>query len=286
MRPRSLAAGPVHARVAVALRWGLPALLLALTGCGGALPLLHPARTLPSGEVRAATGLSGNFAVGSLADSLTAARNDAATNPNVPGTPGSDPTFARGALVSAAVAPGLAPFVGARVGVGARAEGGLAYTGRGARIDLRRSFDFGQWSVSVGAGGNAAFYGALQSGTLPYVDLTSLRGYGADVPLLLGWESSAGLYMVWMGARGGWEHDEIATLTSEPRPMLPTEPIRLSATRFYAGGVLGAAVGFRHVHVALELDVAYQTLSGAYNANQVDVNGATVAPATALWWDF
>ena len=267
-------------------RAALPLVAGALAGCGGGVPLLHPARTLDSGQVRAATGLSGTFAVGSLADSLHAARTEAATNPNLPGTPGSDPTYARGALVSAAVAPGLAPFVGARVGIGASAEGGLAYTGRGARVDIRRSFDFGQWSVSLGAGGDAAFYGALQGGDLPYVDLRSLKGYGIDVPVLLGWQSRAGLYMMWVGPRGGWEHDSIETLTSEPRPNLPGEAISLSVTRYWVGGVVGGAVGFRHVHVALEVQVAYQTLSGAYNSTQVDVSGESVTPAAAMWWDF
>jgi hypothetical protein len=45
-------------------------------------------------------------------------------------------------------------------------------------------------------------------------------------------------------------------------------------------------VGFRHVHVAMELDVAYATISGSYNQTSVTVGGLTVAPATALWWDF
>jgi hypothetical protein len=268
----------------------VPAALLALgalSGCGGGMPLLHPARTLPPGEVRAATGVSGNFALGGLADSLTAARNDAATNPNVPGTPGSDPTYAKGALVSAAVGPGIAPFVSARVGIGAEAEGGVSYTGRGVRIDLRRSFDLDRrWSISIGAGGSAAFYGSQQGGDLPAVDLGSLHGYGADVPLLAGWQSRDDLYMAWFGPRGGWEHVEISTLTSEPRPPLPSEPISLSANRFYAGGVAGAAVGFRHVHVAIEVDVGYQTVSGTYNATQVTVNGVSATPATALWWTF
>ena len=32
------------------------------------------------------------------------------------------------------------------------------------------------------------------------------HGYGADVPVLVGWESQAGLYMLWGGLRAGWEH--------------------------------------------------------------------------------
>src|SRR5579872_3469019 len=124
----------------------------ACAACGGGMPLLHPARTLDTGEVRAATGLSGQFAVGNLGESLSAARSEAASNAGGPGPPGTDPTYAKGALVAASVGPGVAPFVAARVGIGARAEGGISYTGRGARIDMRRSLDFAAWSVSVGGG--------------------------------------------------------------------------------------------------------------------------------------
>lgn len=257
----------------------------ALVGCAGGSPLLHPARTLPRGEVRAAGGLSGQIAVGSAAEDLRAARAQAAADPGVPGDPGTNPDYAKGALVAASIAPGLAPFVSGRVGLGATSEGGIAYTGRGARIDVRKSIDAGDVSYSAGLGLSVPFYGRQQGGMLPNVDLASVRGYGADLPLLIGWESAAGLYKVWAGARGGWEHVAIATVTSEPRPALPGS-ITLSADRFYAGGVLGLAVGFRHVHVGLELNAAYSLVSGTYNANDVKVSGVALTPASAVWWTF
>lgn len=255
-----------------------------MAGCGGGLPLLHPARTLPDGEVRAALGFSGNVALGSLASDLRAARDQAAQLPDVPGTPGTNPVYARGALVSAVVAPGLAPFVAARVGVGRGFEGGLAYTGRGARADVRRGVELGRLTLSVGAGGSALFYGRDWGGPLPNVDLTELRGYGADVPILLGWQSAAGLYHAWIGARGGFDSATIASVTSEPRPGYG--PISLSATRLSGGGVVGFAAGLGHVHLAMELEAAYSHISGTYNANQVTVRGVGVVPASALWLDF
>ena len=265
----------------------LAALSLTLTACAGGGPLLHPAKTLPQGEVRAAAGLSGNAVVGSLADDLRNARNQAAANPDLPGTPGSNPEYARGALVAAAVAPGIAPFFGARVGVGDRYEGGIAYTGRGARIDMRRSFDWDSISLSIGAGLDAAFYGRQQGAPIPDVDLGSLHGYGADIPILIGWEATGGLYMLWAGVRAGYEHDVIEQLTSEPKSVtIGTPPTGLTADRFWAGGLVGLAAGFRHVHVALECDVAYQSVSGSYNATSVKVSGVTLVPASALWWSF
>lgn len=258
---------------------------LSLCGCAGGMPLLHPARTLRLGDVRAAGGFSGNFAVGSLGNAVRDAENDpnGGTNP-----PGGDPVFAKGALVAASIGPGLAPLAGARVGVGWQSEGGLAYTGRALRADLRRSFDLSQhWSLSIGAGGSAALYGHQEGSSLPNVSLNQLHGWGADVPLLVGYQSDGDLYMAWLGARGGWEHVDISDVTSEPKSVvLGSQPIALSATRTWGGGLLGFAVGFRHVHVAFELDVSYATVTGDYGSTHATVDGVTLVPGTALWWRF
>jgi len=269
-------------------RW-LPSVASAASlGCGGGLPLLHPARTLAPGDVRAAAGFSGQVAVGDPADALRDAANEAAANPSAPAASPPDPTYARGALVAASVAPGIAPFAGARVGVGGGAEGGLAYTGRGLRADVRRSFDLSpSWALSVGAGGSAVLYGRQGGGPLAGLDLGGLHGWGVDVPVVVGFASDGDLYMVWVGARGGWEHAATGDVPSAPG----TAPggataAPLSATRFWGGGLLGAAVGFRHVHVALEIDTSYASVAGDFGATHARVTGATLAPAGAVWWRF
>ena len=281
--------GFVSSARTMALRGVLASTLATLAGCGGGTPLLHPARTLPSGEVRVAGGLSGNLVPGGLSNDLRAARERAANDPNgVPGAPGTNADYAKGALVAAAMAPGIAPFVGARVGLGNAFEGGLAYTGRAVRVDVRKSFDAKETSLSIGIGGTAALYGRdAGQNDLPSVDLSALKGYGADIPVLVGWQSQGGLYRVWGGARGGFERDSVGRLSSEPRDPPPGVPaLTLDATRFYAGGVVGLATGLRHVHVALELQVAYQTASGTYNGTSVSVSGISISPATALLWTF
>jgi hypothetical protein len=249
--------------------------------------LLHPARVLPGGDVRAATGVSANITPGSFANDLSNARANAAADPFSPGAPGSNPIYAKGALVAAAIAPGLAPFAGARVGVGQKFEAGLAYMGRAVRVDLRRGFGDGAWTYSAGFGGSAALYGRQQGAELPNVELGALRGYGADIPLLAGWESPAGIYKLWFGARGGFEHVSVERLTTEPKSVtIGGAPISLDANRFYGGGVVGFAVGFKHVHVALEGSVSYQVVKGTYNQTDATIQGLTIAPATALWWTF
>lgn len=259
---------------------------LGVTGCGGGMPLLHPAQTLRLGDVRALAGFSSNIAVGELASATRNAVNQAAANPGPP-APG-NVTYAEGALVAASVGPGLAPIAGARVGIGAQSEAGLVYTGRAVRADIRRSFAFSDtWALSIGVGGSATLYGRNGESTVPDVDLGRLHGWGADVPVLVGYQSDGNLYMLWLGARGGWEHVDVSDLTSEPGSgQIGVPPISLSATRFWGGGLLGAAVGFRHLHVAMELDVSYASVTGEYDDTHARVEGVTLAPAAALWWLF
>jgi hypothetical protein len=231
-------------------------------------------------------GFSSNIALGNLSTAIRNAANEAA-GAQAPPAPG-DVAYAEGALVAASVGTGLAPIAGARVGVGAQAEGGLAYTGRSIRADIRRSFALSStWSLSVGAGGSAALYGRAQTDAIPNVDLNRLHGWGADVPVLVGYQSEGDLYMLWAGVRGGWEHVDIDDVTSAPGSgQLGPTPISLAATRFWGGGLFGAAVGFRHVHVAMELDVSYADVAGDFNRAHASVSGVSLTPASALWWQF
>ena len=143
----------------------------------------------------------------------------------------------------------------------------------------------GPWAFSAGAALDAVFAGGTTSTTLAGVDMSSLRGFGFDVPLLVGWHSTAGFYRIWVGARGGWQRYYISTLSTEPRAGLPA-PTGLEADRAHVGGVVGIATGFRHVHVALELEAGFEYLTGTWNATPAQVSGASLTPATALWWDF
>ncbi|MFO0679810.1 MAG: hypothetical protein U0169_25015 [Polyangiaceae bacterium] len=256
-------------------------LALGVPGCGGGMPLLHGARTLPKGDVTAYSGFSTQVATGDLSAGLANARRIAETT--VDPAVSKDPKFAEGALVAAAVAPGIAPVVGARVGIADDYEAGLAYTGRAARLDVRRQFGDGDVRLSVGLAGTAAFYGRLQGGTLPGVELESMRGFGGDVPIVLGWESAASIFRAWAGVRGGYERVSIGLVRSEPKTTtLGTVPASLTGDRFWGGGLVGVAAGFRRVHVAMELDVAYHSVSGNYAGTSASVGGLTVAPAAAV----
>jgi hypothetical protein len=272
----------------------LASALFFLVGCGGATPLLHPAHVLAPGEIRAEAGIAARAVVGNMGDALKSAGNEAANAKALgqdPCATGCSTTYAEGALVAAAMAPDLSPVAGARVGVGAEFEGGIMYTGRGARIDLRRAFALGKrptaWALSIGLGVDFAFEGRNSNNGLPDVDNANLFGVGGDLPVLLGWKSSANLYYVWLGARFGYEHDTIQPRNSETVPPdgQSTAP-QLAGDRFAVGGLLGLAIGFRHIHVALELEADYALVTGSFGGTSAKVEGLSLTPATALWLDF
>lgn len=268
-----------------------PALLLGLVlaplvaGCAGSSPLLHPAHALAAGDVRAMAGISGNAIVGPAASSIRDAANLAAANG---GKSVASNAYADGVISDVGIAPGIAPFAGARVGVGSDVEGGIVYTGRGARLDLRKAFVTGKANsiaFSVGAAFRAAFIGR-GSDSLPGVATNGVFGYGFDVPLLVGWRSTAGLYQIWAGVRGGLDHIGIEPRSTEPVTGAPEFPGKLSANRLFVGALVGLAIGFRHVHVALELDAQYEALWGTFAGTSGAVQGATIVPASALLVDF
>jgi hypothetical protein len=162
------------------------------------------------------------------------------------------------------------------------------YTGRAVRVDIRRSFDLSRrWSLSIGAGGTAVLYDHPSGETLPNLDLGQLHGWGADVPALIGYASDGDLYRVWVGGRAGLEHVDVSQVRTTPSSaVFGAPPVSLSATRLWAGGLAGLAVGFRHVHVAMEVDIGYASVTGDYAGTHTELGGLTLAPASSLWWAF
>jgi hypothetical protein len=253
---------------------------------------LHPAHVLAAGHVSAGAGVSGQFAFRS---------GDGARAPGPPEQHSFEDAIARASL-----SPGIAPWVGARAGLGGRFETGLTYTGRSVRADARRAFGGETVAVSVGAGASAVFSDPQDridgngapipmEGRLPLGggDLRA-TGYGFDVPVLVGWRSTASVVQGWIGARGGFERID------GDLPLAPAGGERVpfasfSATRWHGGGLVGAAVGLWPVTVAVELDVAYQGVSGKASFPDVagppaqrdgSVSGLTLAPAGAIMGKF
>lgn len=273
---------------------GVAVLSCLTTCCGGGAPLLHPAHALPAGHVSAGAGVSGQFVFRS------------AEPPRAPGPPPPmGETVQRGvedAVARVALSPGVAPWVAVRGGLGARTEAGITYTGRTVRADARHAFGGDAVALSVGAGASGVFArstdGAETGSPPPPPERLPLvgpelaaNGYGFDVPIVVGWRSTASVVQVWAGARGGFERvaGDLPFVGVEGGAPLP--PASFTATRWWGGGLVGAAVGLPPLMVAIELDVAYQAASGsatlrgpgaAAQPSEGTVTGLTLAPAGAI----
>jgi hypothetical protein len=255
-------------------RVSVVALALIASACGGGSPLLHGAHALDPGTTAGGVGFSGTFVTGATQTT------SAPTEPGLP--PAQNGAVLNDGALEAAMAPSVAPWVAARMGIAGNNEAGLAFTGRALRVDARHAFESGHLAFSLGAGGNVVWRGSDPNPSDP---LSLRSGYGFDIPALVGWQSDAGVLSLWGGARGGMEA-LVTEIYVEPGPAMTTAPANLPLLHSYAGGVAGLAMGLRHVHVAFELDVFYHWVSGDLDGTAVKVKGLTLAPAGALIFTF
>jgi hypothetical protein len=240
------------------------------------MPLLHGAHVLAPATVQAAGGTSATFVTGKAARALDAGRAAAASNAVA--------DQARGALALAGYAPGVAPVIAARVGLQGGNEAGIAYTGRLARVDARHAFEDGPLALSIGAG--LIYCRFSGSGAPAAIDGVTYNGQtlGFDVPLLFGWESAAGVVQVWAGPRLGYLK---TGATVELSLMPPADPEKTADLSFWQiGGVVGLAVGFRHLHGVLELDGGYGSATGSLAGVDTTITGVVLSPAAALAYTF
>jgi len=191
------------------------------------------------------------------------------------------------AIARATLSPGIAPWAGARAGLGERFEAGLAYTGRSVRADARRAFGGDSVAVSVGAAASAVFSETNDGSDGPSPSMTSgrLSPTVADVRA-----NGYGFVEGWLGARGGVEHVG-GDLPLAPGGEEPPGKASFGATRWYGGGLVGAALGLSPITVAVELDVAYQSVTGTASfpaeagppgRRDGSASGLTLSPAGAI----
>ncbi|AUX47948.1 hypothetical protein SOCE26_094740 [Sorangium cellulosum] len=176
------------------------------------------------------------------------------------------------------VAPGVAPWVSARVGIEGDNEAGLTYTGRALRLDGRHAFALGEPTLSVGLGASALFARETGAGAAG----SRAHGAGIDVPLLLGFQSDADLYAVWFGPRLGLELLGGEVRLPAAGPAAEGSLVDVSGRHLEVGFVLGARGGFRHVHVALEVTAAYHHVAGELAGAPVALDQATFTPGGGL----
>ena len=247
---------------AAQLAWAAGALLL--VRCGGGAPLLHPAHVLPVNTVSFGAGLSGQFASGGITDAISrgrsAARGQLSSGANAR-------SYSDGVLTQALVAPGIGPYVSARVGLPEETEAGLTYTGRGIRLDGRYAHAIGEGlALSVGLGATALLLNPDSSGPGPGTDEASgttteaefdlnAKGWGLDAPVLFGYQGMGGLFDLWAGARFGFEQ-----VDGELRSNTADVVRRVSMRRGSAGGPARLPAfrwGCRHSGCALKSQLPF-----------------------------
>jgi hypothetical protein len=251
--------------------WATSAALAA--GCGGAMPMLHPAHTQRSGQVSFGAGVSGEALV-------DAPRWETRGPPS--------PSAAEGAarLTPLTIAPGVAPIFGGRMGLPYDFEAGLSFSGRALRADIRHAFSTPKLALSIGLG--ASFVTARRPGQ---DDLEgTVNGGGADLPILVGYRSAGDLYSVWTGPRVGFE---VLAGAVEQSPGGAVSEI--DARHLHAGWVLGLRVGFRTIHAILSLDARYHFVDGSLRTRSSDpapapidlrLHGFSLAPAAGVVLSF
>ena len=278
-------------RVALAL-----ACAALLTGCGGGLPLLHPARTLPPGDVRAAAGFSGNFAVGALATTSRQRRRGASRSP-IAGRPPPTPRTRRARSSRPSVAPGLAPLRrrARRHRLAVRGRARVHGPRRRASTSAARStWDDVLGCRSASGGSAAALRPPVRRGAARRRPRASPRlGRRRPAARRLPERRAHSTWSGWARAAAGRRSTSATSPATDDRDAA-RDSADASCRRRGSGaaGVVGFAAGFRHVHVALELDAAYQTVSGSFDVRQREptcervVPGFSLAPAAALWFTF
>ena len=289
---------PAFARTSLLV--GGAALLLA-SGCGGATPLLHPAHTLAPGKVTFGGGVSGTFLAGDAKSSLEEAR--AVTTSGGVTTEPERQKLAEGTITSVLATPGLAPWVGARVGIAERTEAGAAYTGHWARVDVRHAFEDRKLALSLGIAGVAMLSHpsadpaepAGTSGAVAGVDSNGVYGFGVHVPVIVGYRSDAELVQAWGGVVGTFENAFGNVVISDGWPTLASSTtlpgggvadVKLEAQRFSGAALLGLAVGVEPVWVAVEITGRYFSIDGKLHDEAAtargEVTGFSIEPAGAL----
>jgi hypothetical protein len=266
--------------------------------CGGGAALMHPAHPLPVGRTSVGVGTAYTFALGDTRRAIDRASSLAASGT---AEDASEQQLFEGVAAHTVVAPGASPWVGARVGLGESNEAGLTYTGRAVRVDARHGFERGSLALSGGAGATMvlanprsdppAGTGAADttSGEIPGVDAGSVRGFGFDVPLVVGIRSEPDILAAWGGLRGRYEQLSGAVLLRTAPDPSAERSTDLETTTLAGGALLGLRAGFPPFWVTVELGAEYAHVSATLDEavrRTGSIGGWSLTPAGAIVGQF
>jgi hypothetical protein len=247
-------------------------------------------------------GLSGQFASPGVEEKIDRGRA-AASGPFA--EPATASAYATGVITQALIAPGISPWVAARVGLPASLEAGLTYTGRSLRLDGRHAISLqNDWALSLGVGASAVL---LHPDSSPLNDTATdgppamseaefgldASGWGADIPVLIGYQPLDGFVDVWFGGRAGFEHvsGDLSANTEDPL----AERFDAEGSRLWAGALAGFSLGIPPLWFRFELAGTFHHLTGRVTSpdsdmspafGEVDASGWSLAPSGAILGKF
>lgn len=232
----------------------LTALALASTliGCAPALPTFSGGSVTPHDREDLAVGVAARAPALDLSAPTTGGESE---------------------LLTLAAPGGVVPAGVLRFGLDGGWDLGVVVAGSGGRFEVRTGGLLGSsltWHVG------AAVSGAYQRSEARQIDvdttLSAAEGYriGALVPLSVGM-ALGGIFEAWGTVRLGAEHVGGSVGGSSG-----------DAWTLRSGLALGLAVGFRRVHVMVELAVDFEHVRGQLGGVAIDRSGIVLTPATAL----
>lgn len=223
----------------------------ALTACAPALPTLSGGRTTPSGRADLAIGMAAR------APALDLAPADAGTTE----------------LLSLSGPGGVVPAGSFRVGLDDGWDLGVVIAGTGGRAEVRTGGPLGTLAnYHLGAALTAGYQRSEDAQSGMGAVLRAAEGYrvGAFLPLGIG-AALGGIFEGWGTVRLGAEYVS-GTVGAD----------RGDAWILRSGLALGIGVGFRRVHVLIELAVDFEHVRGQLGGVAIDRSGVVLTPATAL----
>jgi hypothetical protein len=243
-------------------------------GCSAATPVLAEPRAPAVGELRLQGG--GAAIVPIAGDDRALARAQAPGN-------GSDvpAKLAAGVAEAAMIHPGVAPVVRAQIGVTPQLEASLRYGGRDVGVGGRwfffesRTEQGGATTLSAGLEGRLLLKDRPSDGMLPAdTALGDLHGYGAALPIVLAWQSDAGLVSAYLAALAGVDFASgsvVGTLAGDGK-----------FHRTFGAATVGLGVGFRRVRAIVELGLERDWVHADVAGQTLDLRLWSLTPAFAL----
>lgn len=271
----------------------VPAVACSLAACSAASPVLVEPRLVRSGDLRFQTGAGALAPIAGDTRALADARQLLAAPPQgaaPPGTPTREEAVLPGLAVAYAARPGVAPVFRATTGLTSRLESTVRYSGRDFGAGVRallfesRTAEAGATTLTVGADGRALLRQEPEDGLLTGIVSDGVRGYGASVPVVLAWQSDAGLVIGYVASAVGV--DRVSGRVGLTAFADPAPARALGITRWWASGTVGLGVGFRRIRLVVELGVERDWLTADVSGMRADVRLWSLAPAFAVMATF